>query len=81
MSAQQTHFSISPMANCDHGELIAHAVATTKEMAFAKVIIPAALKLECQKRLRHINVTARTLFPGLDGRGRSVTELIRLRTE
>jgi FRG domain len=79
MSAQQTHFSLSPMANCDHKDLIAPAV-TTSGMEFVKVVIPAALKLSFKRQLRFINVTARSLFPGIDGLGRSVTELIRLRT-
>jgi hypothetical protein len=81
MGAQRTHFSVSPRAHCDHRDLIAPAVQAGKTFTtFAKVLIPAALKLEFQKRLRHINVTARTLFPGSDGLGRSITELIYLRT-
>jgi hypothetical protein len=79
MSAQQTYFSLSPMAYCDHKDLIASAVPADGN-EFTKVVIPAGLKLEFKKQLRLINVTARSLFPGIDGLGRSVTELIRLRT-
>jgi len=80
MSAQRTHFSISPLAYCDHRDVIAPAVPANVDNIFVKIVIPVALKIEFQKRLRHINVTARTLYPGSDGLGRSITELIYLRT-
>ena len=45
-----------------------------------KVRIPAALKPEVMRRLKTMNVTASSLFPGLDGIGRYLDELIRWRT-
>ena len=46
---------------------------------FKKYIIPACLKIEFQARLRDMNISANSLFPGLDGLGRGVQELFWLR--
>jgi hypothetical protein len=78
MSAQQTYFSVSPLCHSDHADLILPAIDKSNT-EFLKVTIPSKQKLDFQKRLRLINVTARTLFPGIDGLGRSITDLIRLR--
>lgn len=45
---------------------------------FRKYVIPAELKLEMQARLFAMNMTASSLFPGLDGLGRSVQDRLRL---
>jgi hypothetical protein len=37
------------------------------------------MKDECLSRLRLMNITPATLFPGLDGVGRAVRDLIRMR--
>jgi hypothetical protein len=43
-----------------------------------KIIIPSDSKREFLLRLRDINITAASLFPGVDGLGRSIEELISL---
>ena len=43
-----------------------------------KIIIPGSCKREILLRLRDINITAASLFPGVDGLGRSIQELIGL---
>lgn len=45
--------------------------------ALIKIRIPASLKPEIVRRLRAMNVTAATLFPGLDGIGRTLDEITR----
>lgn len=79
MSAQQTQTSISTQPLADHGTIIGDILPDRPKVEqFSKLIIPAALKFEFMRRLRSLNVTARTLFPGIEGLGRSVSELIRL---
>ena len=41
-----------------------------------KLIIPAAMRLEGIKRLRNMNITAASLFPGLDGFCRSLRDQV-----
>jgi FRG domain len=43
----------------------------------SKYIIPASLKAVFVRRLRTMNISAATLFPGIDGIGRSIGELIK----
>lgn len=43
-----------------------------------RIILPAAMKSVFLEHLRHLNVTAQALFPGLDGLGRSLTEAAKL---
>ena len=79
MSAQRTHLSVSPRTTSNHGELIAGTIKPEEARnRFAKITIPSALKMPFLRRLRELNVTARTVFPGMDGVGRSIGELIRL---
>lgn len=84
MAAQQTKGTLSTQILADHGQIMAKAVATgeaKKEMeVYGKLIIPKTLKPEFLRRLRSMNITARALFPGVDGLGRSVAELVRLGT-
>lgn len=79
MGAQQYAFTISQKVLCDHGEILRAATGAPSEIhVFTKILIPAALKPECLRRLREMNVTARALFPGVDGLGRSAAELVKL---
>lgn len=78
MAAQQLLFTLSPRILADHGELIARTLGRDGERAWQKLIVPEACKPEFVRRLRTMNITARTLFPGLDGVGRAIGELVRL---
>ncbi len=79
MISQQGIFSISRSVLGDHGELLDQAFNNTSDkLHYAKVIVPAALKHELARRLRTMNITANALFPGIDGLGRSIAELVRL---
>jgi len=78
MAAQQLLFTLSPRILADHGELIARTLDRAVVGAWQKLVVPEALKPDFMRRLRTMNITARTLFPGLDGVGRSIGELVRL---
>jgi hypothetical protein len=43
-----------------------------------KLVIPKAKKAELLRELQLMNVTGKSMFPGLDGLGRTLTELTRL---
>jgi hypothetical protein len=74
MSAQQTVFSVSAQILSRHDVLIGKAYPQ-QDRRYRKITIPKELKLEFLRRLRQVNITARALFPGIDGIGRSVSEL------
>lgn len=91
MAAQQTAMSLSAQILTDHGAAIATALREKHEQQvpgtqgvpgyFIRLVIPARLKLDFLFRLRAMNITAGPLFPGIDGLGRAVTELVRLRAK
>lgn len=80
MIAQQIGFTVSPSILADHGAILAEHFAgqSPEQPQFFKAIIPRRSKPEILRRLRQVNITANTLFPGLDGLGRSVAELVRV---
>ena len=80
MVNQQGLFTISRNIMGDHGECIEKVMREPEgnEVLFSKVTIPAGLKLDFLRRLRSMNVTAASLFPGLDGIGRSIAEKVNM---
>lgn len=80
MIAQQIGFTVSPLVLADHGAILAEYFAEQPpdRIQFLKAIIPRRSKPEVLRRLRQVNITANTLFPGIDGLGRSVAELVRV---
>jgi hypothetical protein len=86
MTAQQTTFSVSRWVLADHGQIIAEAAQqnTTApagqeaNVHFGKFVIPRQQKLIFLRHLAEMNITASSLFPGLDGVGRAMTELMKL---
>jgi hypothetical protein len=57
-----------------------HKVANPTMMNFHKFRIPASLKTPIMRKLRSMNITGSSLFPGLDGIGRQLDELVRFRS-
>ena len=82
MTAQQTLFSLSRWVLADHGAIIGDAVSQEqgigKPVHFCKVVIPRQSKLQFLRRLHQMNITGSSLFPGIDGLGRSLSELTKI---
>ncbi|MGH8727589.1 MAG: FRG domain-containing protein [Burkholderiales bacterium] len=83
--AQQGYFSFSVNVLGAHDRLIAEQCEEAKrkasqKMFFEKWIIPPNLKLEFLRKLRAMNIAAHSLFPGIDGLGRSLGEVAKLAT-
>lgn len=78
MGAQQIGITASHQILADHREIIEHTITeeALERGRFAKIIIPADVKPEFLRNLRRMNITARALFPGIDGLGRSIAELV-----
>lgn len=85
-SPQQGQFSVSPNVLANHDDVICAQCEPMRKqhpgtMYFEKWIIPAPLKRPFLRELRLMNITGQSLFPGLDGLGRSIGESIRIREE
>ncbi len=79
MIAQQGFFSVCRNVLGDHGAIFRSVFSEPNEkLLFDKLIIPSAIKPTFARRLRAMNITANALFPGIDGLGKSVAELIQL---
>lgn len=79
-AAQQGAFTISNDIFADHAIAISDLFrGQESRYPLNKIIIPAELKSDFLSRLRVMNITAKTLFPGVDGLGRSAAEFVRLR--
>jgi hypothetical protein len=74
---QQGWFSLCSDARRDHADILEEALAEAPGHLI-RITIPKVLKPEMMRRLQNINVTGRTLFPGIDGLGRSISGLARL---
>ena len=76
---QQGLFSICRNVLGDHGAILEETMpAGGGKMVFQKFVIPAHLKTVILRRLRNINITANSLFPGLDGLGMSIREYVQV---
>lgn len=82
MIAQQGLFSISRSVLGDHGQILADLFDSEQEkIYFRKLVVPAKLKPEFIRKLRAMNITASSLFPGLDGLSRSIAELVKVASQ
>lgn len=77
---QQGAFSISNNPLKSHCDMICEINKDNpSKTGLYKIEIPKELKLEFLARLRNMNISAASLFPGLDGLGRSIKETLLLR--
>jgi hypothetical protein len=60
-------------------DLIDEPLEWAEGSALHKFIIPSSLKLEFLARLKMMNISASSLFPGMDGLGRSIKEALLIR--
>jgi hypothetical protein len=82
-SAQQSHFSVSSNILGLHDGPVLEACAWNQArhpdlLMSRKIIIAARLKLIILQQLRAMNVAPHALFPGIDGLGRSLSDLASL---
>jgi hypothetical protein len=78
MVAQQGVFMLSPDAAALHDDILRDLPEQDpKEPKFRKIQIPKEKKREFFHHLLAMNINARSLFPGIDGVGRSISELAR----
>ncbi len=77
MAVQQGMFSISPNILGDHGEILDEIFSErTDHVLYKKLIIPAHQKAIFLSKLRAMTVSANSLYPGIDGLGKSVKEFV-----
>jgi len=74
--AQQGFFTLAGAFRARHDDLIAEAIG---EERCRKLIIPARVKGDLMHTLAGMNLTAAALFPGADGIGRTIEEMLRHR--
>jgi hypothetical protein len=84
MVAQQGAFTIAHDVLLDHADGIANAVPELSDGAGAislcrrKYVVAAGAKRELLRRLHLMNIGAGSLFPGIDGFGSELDELVQL---
>jgi hypothetical protein len=82
MHAQQGVYTVSCQISADHEKVIDTAFKNLKiqdnSSVFAKLIIPAKSKPLFLKRLQEMNISANSLFPGINGLARSASEHVRI---
>lgn len=77
IAAQQSVFTIGSRLDVPHDVLLAERlVGPDLADALVRYRIPKSLKPELIRVLARMNVSAATLFPGIDGLGLSITEII-----
>jgi len=80
MSRQQGLFTLCTDIMADHAQAIGQCLPSEEGRAQSfKFVILKAAKPDFSRRLRRLNITALSLFPGPDGLGRSLAEVVRLR--
>jgi hypothetical protein len=80
MVAQQGWFTLCSNILADQAQAIPDGIESDRRQNLLKIVIPKRLKPEILLRLRMMNITASSLFPGVDGLGRSIEEFIRAGT-
>lgn len=75
MVAQQCVFFVSNDLASDHAELLA------QQTNLLRFRVPASLKASFLRRLTIMNITANSLFPGIDGLGLAMSEMAALESK
>ncbi len=75
-SIQQGAFTLCTVLPADHGKLI--DASLKKPGWHHKYVIKFKLKAEFLRRLRRMNINASSLFPGADGLGASIREIVQM---
>lgn len=79
MAAQQGVFTVCTDVYQDHAELLRRLLGRQAEDgAYRRAIIPAQYKIEFLDRLSYMNITGVSLFPTIDGVGRSTAAAARI---
>jgi FRG domain len=79
--AQQGYFSLALNILRPHDDLLTNACGpggTADAGPLRRWLFPPRVKAEVLRHLRVMNIAAHSLFPGLDGLGRSVAEIARI---
>ncbi len=80
MIAQQGWLTFSDQVWADHARFIHEAITTQRcteeHKLHRKLVIPSHLKRDFRYELHKLGITAALLFPGIDGLGKSIRELI-----
>ena len=76
--AQHSIFTFSYYLFTDHAYVLGKLLCEIEPFPLMKIIIPATLKRKIRQKLATMNIFNETLFPGIDGVGRTVTETIEL---
>jgi hypothetical protein len=78
--AQNGVFTFCERLDCDQAAIIGTYVLNNNVKIFplTKILIPPEAKDKIRIHLNKLNITAATLFPGMDGLGKSISEIIRV---
>jgi len=72
LEAQQGKFTVCTNPIVDHQKILSDIGALTK------IIVPKEIKIRTMNKLFQMNINYRTLFPGIDGLGKSIYEYCQL---
>jgi hypothetical protein len=75
---QQGFFTMCLDPRADHAAVLQELSSYGDGPHCEKLIVPRIRKPELLRELQLMNVTGKSMFPGLDGLGRTLTELTRL---
>lgn len=77
--AQSGYFTCSNHIAIDHASLVAfrNYRLTDGRTKMVKLLIPGRIKAECLRHLQSFNISAKTLFPGIDGFSRGLRDRLR----
>jgi hypothetical protein len=78
IGTQQGFFSVCLDPQANHADVLEELAGYGDGPHCGKLIVPRDRKPEFLRELQLMNVTGKSMFPGLDGLGRTLTELTRL---